>query len=141
MTVKPFLAGLGTMAQVNAVRRAVPKHAVPTRKQEKGRAERKERAVKQDVRAECVVRDGHCRYAKDDPRHTCKGPSEWAHLGDSRRARTRGQAPEVRHTTAGSLMLCRQAHNRYDGRERPPLGIRARTKQGADGALAYKGEP
>ncbi len=110
----------------------------PSRQQAKGRKARAERTVKVDVRAACVVRDGSCRYAKDDPAHRCQGPSEWAHLGDKTRARTRGQAPERRHTTAGSLMLCRWAHNRYDGRQRPPLGIQRRTTRGADGPLRYR---
>jgi hypothetical protein len=44
----------------------------------------------------------------------CDGVSEWAHLGDKKRFKTRGQAPEVRHTTAGSLMLCTKHHQDYD---------------------------
>jgi hypothetical protein len=44
----------------------------------------------------------------------CHGVSEWAHLGDKKRFKTRGQAPEIRHTTAGSLMLCQKHHADYD---------------------------
>jgi hypothetical protein len=128
-----------TLADMAARRRAEPKGAVPTRKQEKGKAQRAEVKVKKSVREQCVDRDGPCRYAKDAPaQHTCQGPSEWAHLGEKKRAKTRGQAPEVRHTTAGSLMLCRLAHARYDGRQRPRLGITATNKLGADGTLRYK---
>jgi hypothetical protein len=45
---------------------------------------------------------------------TCEGRSEWAHLGDQKRFKTRGKPPEERHTTAGSLMLCRFHHRAYD---------------------------
>ncbi len=136
-----FLAVMSKLAQemqrlADQLFKRVP--AEPSRQVAKGRKVRAEKAVRQDVRADCVVRDGSCRYAKDEPAHRCQGPSEWAHLGDRKRAHTRGQAPAIRHTTAGSLMLCRWAHNRYDGRQRPALGISARTRRGADGPLRYK---
>src|SRR5260221_341989 len=69
-----------------------------TRKQIKGRKDRAEAAVKKLVRAQVAYRDGHCRLMGCGP---CHGESEWAHLGDKKRARTRGQAPTVRHTTEG----------------------------------------
>jgi hypothetical protein len=132
------ITSLPTMAEVNALRRAAQKHAVPTIKATKAKEKRTADKVVVDVRAQCVTRDGTCRYAKDVSTHRCNGPSEWAHLGDKRRSKTRGQAPEVRHTTAGSLMLCQQAHAQYDGRQRPRLSITATTKRGADGPLRYR---
>ncbi len=36
------------------------------------------------------------------------------HLGDKKRARTRGMKPEFRHTTAGSAMGCSFHHDEYD---------------------------
>jgi hypothetical protein len=67
----------------------------------------------------------------------CDGPSQWAHLGDKKRAKTRGMKPDARHTTEGSLMLCRRHHDRYDGRQMPSLRIKALTEHGADGPLEF----
>jgi hypothetical protein len=36
------------------------------------------------------------------------------HLGDKKRARTRGMAPEERHTLEGSCMGCERHHTAYD---------------------------
>ncbi len=79
----------------------------------KARAKRRraERPVVKSVRAQCVERDGYCRLAALSP---CNGPSEWAHLGAKKRARTRGMLPEERHTKAGSFMACRRHHQLYD---------------------------
>jgi hypothetical protein len=125
-----------TMAQVNAKPRAEQKGAAPTRKAEKAKAKRVEKKVTVDVRAQCVVRDCGCRADYDCG--PCFGPLEWAHLHAKRRSKTRGQPPEVRHTTADSLMLCRRHHARYDGRERPRLEIEALSARGADGPLRFK---
>src|SRR3990167_5578532 len=94
------------------------------RAKSKRRKDRTEAAIKQAVRTACVNRDGFCRVAHlrvGDVRqwanpyaNPCESPSEWAHLGKQKRARTRGQDPAVRHTTAGSLMLCRGHHRQYD---------------------------
>ena len=106
---------------------AVPKP--PSRKLVKGRKDRAEAKVKRSVRAKCVERDGFCRLLGCGP---CSGVSEWAHLGDKKRARTRGMAPEIRHTTAGSFMACTGHHAAYDaGRIR----IETETSRGADGPL------
>ncbi len=91
----------------------------PTRKKLKARKDRKESAVKKSVREECVDRDGLCRFAtfRDEVIEIvgpCRGRSEWMHLGDKKRARTRGMDPEVRHTTEGSLMGCTKHHADYD---------------------------
>lgn len=113
------------------------------RKRAKGRKVRQEAQIKKLTRLACVLRDGPCRMtafifgdvvAIPDYRN-CEGPPEWAHFGGKRRARTRGQAPEIRHTTAGSLMLCREMHRAYDeGR----LLITALTRHGCDGRLKFR---
>ena len=118
-----------------------------TRKSLKAKKDRAEVAVAKSVRAECVERDGHyCRIGfpvavsgdvLPDPRggmDCCSGPSEWAHLGRHRRAHTRGMSPEKRHTTQGSLMLCRRHHHDYDA---GLMGIRALSLKWADGPLRF----
>lgn len=82
-------------------------------------------------------RDGYCRYFKDWPdfdRQPCEGNSEWAHFGDKKRFKTRGMAPEKRHTTAGSLMLCSKHHREYDAGK---LRIVALSAKGCDGGLCW----
>lgn len=71
---------------------------------------------------------------RDWPFGQCDGPSEWAHFDALKRARTRGRPPEERHTTAGSLMLCRRHHDAYDDGD---LLIDALTSDGCDGLLRY----
>lgn len=123
-------------------------YSKPTRrKKAKGptaryRAKRKraEGPVIKAVRAACVERDGLCRYWKDAFEACfvaveCSGPSEWAHLES--RARTRNMAPELRHNTATSLMLCKHHHDRLDGRARPRLRVTV-TGKGADGPLTWR---
>lgn len=76
-----------------------------------------ETAVIALVRSRAVERDGYCRVAKNVTLGflgACDGPSEWAHFGPYRRFHTRKQAPAARHTTVGSMMLCRLHHMRYD---------------------------
>lgn len=86
----------------------------------KAKRKRHESQVKKSVREQTVERDGDCLIASRllAPLRTllgpCDGPSEWAHIGTHRRARTRGQAAERRHTTAGSGMLCQKHHQAYD---------------------------
>ena len=103
----------------------------------KRRKSQLERVMKTLVRAACVERDGHCRVSQDTGVASgwCDGPSEWAHFGDFKRFKTRGQAPWSRHTTAGSLMLCTRHHADYDqGR----LKIRATSKRLCNGPLTYR---
>ena len=101
----------------------------------KRRAEKKVAAV---VRAACVERDGYCRWALASGTSSfCEGASEWAHFGDSTRAKTRGMKPERRHTTAGSMMLCTKHHDALDGRRHPRLYLDALTAKGADGPVAF----
>lgn len=95
------------------------------RKRVKARTQRKAAEVVKSIRQQCVERDGDCRIGdwENNPYdwHSdslndggCEGRSEWAHLGEFKRFKTRGQPPEVRHTTAGSLMLCTEHHRSYD---------------------------
>lgn len=114
-----------------------PQPKGPKRKTIKGRKARKEKAVKTTVRELCVERDGFCRFGtyRDDVRDIvgpCDGRSEWMHLGDKKRARTRGMAPEVRHTTADSMMGCSRHHRDYDAGR---MQIVALSGKGADGLL------
>lgn len=102
------------------------------------RARRRRREAQQvkSVREQCVERDGRCRWAlPGSPLGRCDGPSEWAHLGDKKRFKTRGQDPEERHTTGGSAIMCKAHHDAYDGRVKPRLEVEPLTDAGADGPL------
>ena len=85
----------------------------PTRAAIKAQKREHETQVIKAVRFACMKRDGHCRVA-GRVGTPCYGPSEWAHLGDHRRARTRGRDPEERHDVRFSVMLCRLHHHDYD---------------------------
>jgi hypothetical protein len=105
---------------------------------------RAEAPVAKKVREACVERDGVCRYWWDmftSPFYEdvvdCEGPSQWAHMREASRAKTRGMKPDVRHSTQTSLMLCRVHHDRYDGRQTPSLRISALSVRGADGPLEF----
>ncbi len=136
-----------TMAEVAQLRRVTPKGQIPTVKAVKAKKDRQAAKVVQSVRAKCVARDGDCRvklavpndvvFLMLSPDVECRGESEWAHLGEKKRAKTRGQAPDVRHTTELSAMLCTKHHNQYDGRERPRLVIEPLSPRGADGPLRF----
>lgn len=93
----------------------------------RGRAEAR---IVKSVRAQCVERDGYCRLSGVGD---CFGRSEWAHLGNQRRARTRGMAPESRHSTSWSLMLCASHHDDYDAHVFHLLGDANRPLQMIDG--------
>jgi len=91
---------------------AIPKP--PSRKTEKARKRKAERDVIAAVRAKVVARDGYCRVALlRAPLGPCAGESEWAHVV-MKRFKTRGMPSHVRHTTAGTAMLCRRHHRLYD---------------------------
>lgn len=114
---------------------------------------RAEGPVIKRVRARCVERDGYCRICdwelNPDDTHPedghpdegalpyadkwNRGPSEWAHLYS--RAKTRNQAPDVRHNTMITAMLCQFHHDRVDGRAHPRIAMVPRTSLGADGPL------
>jgi hypothetical protein len=114
------------------------------RKRVKARLRRKETAVKQDVRPQCVIRDGYCRLnvVSDADVHEaiiqlfgeCRGYSQWAHLGEKRRSKTVGMPPEERHTVEDSLMLCDGHHDRYDAHE---FDIEKLSLEGAEGLLRF----
>lgn len=114
---------------------------------------RAENPVKTKVRAECVMRDGPCRFgmpsmetilldrrvgAMDFSRPGCQGESQWTHMHSRRRSQTRNQAPEVRHDTKHSFMACQKHHDQYDGRRKPRLFVTAVTANGADGPLKFR---
>lgn len=115
----------------------------------KRRKDRGEALIKKLVRAACVVRDGRCRLHQfqfaitdvivgheDAPMTALDcNHSQWAHFDKHKRARTRGMKAEERHTTAGSLMLCKRAHDAYDA---GTLQITALTRTGCDGRLKFR---
>lgn len=104
----------------------------------KARAKRKraEGPVVRAVRTECVERDGHCIFAPLGP--VCGHRSEWMHLGEKKRARTRGMRPEQRHTVEGSAMGCDFHHDEYDA-GKIELVV---TERGANGPMraVYRGK-
>jgi len=111
---------------------AIPKPE--PRKRVKGRRRRAERKVIDRVRPAVVARDGYCRVANVRAMGACRGASEWAHLGEKRRFRTRGLPPDERHTTADSVMFCDGHHDAYDDHA---FEIEKLTTGGADGRLRY----
>ena len=113
------------------------------KKKTKARDKRKERVVVGDVRGDVVGRDGYCRlhWLHDATRRQtaeifgqCSGKSEWAHFGEHKRSKTRGRPADERHTTAGSLMLCKRHHTDYDEHR---LDIMTLTPRGCDGQLKF----
>jgi hypothetical protein len=91
------------------------KHQQPTRKRLKGRKERAEIAVIKRVRAEVRARDGHCLVAtRIGIVGECEGWSTWAHFAGHRRSQTRGMAPEKRHDSRFSGMLCVKHHGQEE---------------------------
>jgi hypothetical protein len=121
----------------------LPFHPQPkgkTRKQAKAKKQRAERDVKRRVRAIVADRDGYCRFARGVLQpfargvDKCQGPSEWAHIAGHRRSQTRGLAPEVRHGTATSVMLCRK-HHRME--EAGRLQVIAESARGCNGTLRF----
>ena len=73
-----------------------------------------ERAVKRRIRANVAARDTACRVGGGGP--DCDGRLEWAHLPEQSRAKTRGMAPERRHTTQMTVMACTRHHRDLDAR-------------------------
>lgn len=106
------------------------------RKTVKAKQDRAESVVKVSVREQCVERDGYCRFSKDIPSELadCRGLSQWAHLEDKRRARTRGMEPTARHTTEKSAMLCARHHRDYDA---GLFWILFMSPIGANGPISY----
>lgn len=105
----------------------------------RARKKRKDAAVADRIRELVFARDGTCRYGSDvlpAERTTCTGRVHWAHFGEMKRFKTRGMAPEKRHSMAGSLCLCHRHHAAYDAGS---LKITAQDPdRGCDGLLAYR---
>ena len=95
---------------------------------------RDEAKVIKVVRAADVIRDGYCRRRRDDSMHTCLGASEWCHLRPFTRAQTKRMAPEIRHQTAYTMMLCTETHFDYD---HGALQIECLTDRGANGDVRF----
>ena len=98
---------------------APPKPAKGTAKRQKAAKGRAETAHAQTIRAQVAERDGACviQFRGNGALVSCGGRSEWAHIGRHRRCHTRGQAPEQRHTTAGTAMMCERHHRAYDAHD------------------------
>jgi|SRR3990167_5895775 len=109
----------------------------PSRKAQQRR--REESQVIRGVRQQVAARDGRCRLAGVSEMGECAGPGEWAHLAEAKRFKTRKQAPEVRHSTRVTAMLCRDghhhAHDKGVGRDR--LHVEYMTPHGADGRMRF----
>ena len=129
---------------------ACPKPAKGDAKRARRRDKRAETPVISAVRTACVDRDGYCRLQFPDDGSgssqavqalfgACHGPSEWAHVGKAKRWKTRNMAPDARHATAHSLMLCR-LHHQSDlrGYDRSAFEIEyADPTRGCDGPLRF----
>jgi hypothetical protein len=87
-----------------------------------------------------TVRDGYCRLAGVVCFGPCSGPSQFAHFGEWRRAKTRGMDPSERHSKERGLKLCSRHHGLYDGQLGigRQLQILAMTAQLTDGPLAFE---
>ena len=120
-----------------------------TKRQDKDRLARREAAAVKSVRAQCMDRElSRCRFEVTPATWgydvfspgmwlECEGPLEWAHAPWWTRAKTRGMAPEVRHTTADSLIVCQRHHDQIDGRRRPRIGMAKTSTAGCDGRLIF----
>lgn len=97
-------------------------------------------AVIGEVRQRVLDRDKDCRFPVSARwmmpcNFAPTGEPEWAHRDGWRRARTVGQDPAARHTTAGSMMLCKAHHLAYDYGEISDLA--EDVELGADGKLKW----
>ena len=124
---------------MNASNNPTLMHAKPEpRKRAKGRRRRAASAVVKTVRAQVKDRDGYCRlYGVQAPIAfgPCEGLSEWSHVGEKKRYRTRGlRDPRDRHATTHSLMLCKKHHGVYDANV---FHIELLTPNGADSRLRF----
>jgi hypothetical protein len=95
------------------------------------------------VRAACVARDGYCRVTRDgwttailQQLGACQGESEWAHLEEWKRFKTRGKPAADRHVTMGTCMLCHFHHQ--DMYDKGKLAVTFLSERGADGPLAWR---
>lgn len=106
----------------------------PTASARKAKA-RKDAAHAKRIRDKVADRDMEvgCR-AWGECLGVCEGKSEWAHLGERQRFKTRGLPPEVRHTTAASCLLCTKHHDLYDDGK---IDYFCHTDNGADGPMTW----
>lgn len=105
----------------------------------KARKKRAEQKVLDVVRPKVDDRDGYCRlFGAGEVVYqmagSCEGPSELAHFGDFQRWKTRGMAPEGRHSTEGTFKMCHRHHNDYDKHR---MMIEPLTNQWCDGPLRF----
>jgi hypothetical protein len=110
----------------------------PSRKTLKRKARALEVDIIDRVRAECVDRDGYCRIRQsgaDALLGPCRSFSQWAHLEEHRRGKTRNQPPEERHQRKFSCMMCDGHHDLYDLHR---FRITYLTDDAADGPLRYE---
>ena len=110
---------------------------IRTRPRRVSATQRKDLAYAASVRAAVLERDGFCRVGQlmsKASQKPCDGPLAWCHLQGHRRAQTRRMAPERRHSTAWTVMLC-QFH--ADQEERRLLTYWALTDRGADGPMVW----
>jgi hypothetical protein len=112
----------------------------PTRAELKGSLTYRERQIIDRNRAHCERRDGFCRIGhwKDSAIALfgeCYGPSEWNHF--RRRSKSRGEAPEVRHSTEITGMLCERHHDMVDEHE---IDFDYLTNKRADGPMKFRND-
>lgn len=112
------------------------KKAMRTRKQVKSAKARAEAKVIKAVRAACVERDQGCRLAGHFG--VCQGQISWCHMEGKRRHQTRNMAPEERHGTAWTVMLCGR-HAEME--ERHQIRSEYLTDKGADGLMRFVYDP
>ncbi len=106
----------------------------PTVRELKDAKQKKEKYVAARIRKQVFRRDPAC-VIPEDPRWPHEGPDEWAHMEEGTRARTRGNPPEIRHTSRLSCRLCRAHHFAYDRGALRPTFL---TEDGADGPIEWR---
>jgi hypothetical protein len=84
------------------------------------------------VRKVVAARDEVCRLAGRLP--PCSGALAWCHMEGHRRSQTRRMAPQDRHSTAWTVMLCAR-HAEME--ERHQVTSEYLTENGADGMMAW----
>lgn len=104
-------------------------------KRTKARKARTEAKVIAQVKLAVMERDGSCRMAVTGV-GACAGVLDWAHLPQWRRSATRGKPATERHTTQGTVLLCRKHHEMLDGQRAPRMFVE-HGPDGADGLLKW----
>ncbi len=104
---------LPTMAEVNQQRRAVPKHEIPTRLQEKTDERRDEKKAEERWRKELWARDkGHCRWCK---RKVVKTLELLPERGERHHVVPR-ENRVTRWDARAALLVCLACHQRLTGK-------------------------